>query len=334
MAGWGGQIDSRSTERSVDVVAWSLPTPGSQISDIKKVNRRPGSGNPWTTRLIAYGFLLPTFAFVIGFSYYPAFRALIGAFTNWDGFNPPTWVGLSNFVQAFQDPIFLGSLWHVAVWTAVGIPLALIPPFIAAEMIFHVKSLRAQYLYRTIFVLSFVLPTVVSILIWQYIFEPSGVLNALLHALGLTSLEHSWIGNPHLALGAVILMGFPWINAFNLLIYYAGLQSIPQEILDAAQMDGATGWDRIRSVDIPLVRSQTKLLLILSIIGVSQNLLVPLLMTSGGPGTSTTTPVFYMYQTAIQYDQYGYSMAIAFMLFAAVMVLAILNIRFFQSDAN
>lgn len=283
-------------------------------------------------RLVAYAFLAPTFLFILLFSYYPALRALVGAFTQWDGFNPPTWVGIANFVQAWQDPVFLGALAHVGLWTVVGIPLSLVPPFIVAELIFRLRSLKAQYLYRTLFIISMVLPAVVGILIWQYIYEPTGLLNAFLRVVGLGFLHHAWIANPRYALWAVILMGFPWVAPFNLLIYYAGLQAIPSEVFDAASVDGANRLTRIWRIDIPLVMSQVKLLLVLAIVGVSQNLLTPLLMTGGGPGTSTTTPVFYMYQVAIDYDQYGYGMAIAFMLFVVVMLLALVNIRYFQSD--
>ncbi len=287
----------------------------------------------WRTRLIAYAFLAPTFIFILSFSYYPAVRALIGAFTSWDGFNPPTWIGFANFTQAFHDPVFLQSIGHVALWTVVGIPLALVPPFIVAELVFQLRSLRAQYLYRTLFIISMVLPTVVGILIWQYIYEPTGLLNAVLKLIGLGFIHHAWLANPSYALWAVILMGFPWVAPFNLLIYYAGLQAIPGELLDAAAVDGTSRWGRILKIDLPLVMSQVKLLLVLSIVGVSQNLLTPMLMTGGGPGTSTTTPVFYMYETAINYDQYGYGMAIAFMVFVVVMVLALLNMRYFQSEA-
>lgn len=285
----------------------------------------------WRIRLIAYAFIAPTFVFILAFSYYPAIRALVGAFTQWDGFNPPSWVGLANFIEAFHDPVFLSSLGHVGLWTLVGIPLSLIPPFIVAEFIFQLKSQRAQYVYRTLFIISMVLPGVVGILIWQYIYEPSGLLNAVLRVMGLEALRHAWLANPHLALWAVILMGFPWVAPFNLLIYYAGLQAIPGELFDAAAVDGATRWWRVLRIDIPLVMAQVKLLLVLAIVGVSQNLLTPLLMTGGGPGNATTTPVFYMYDVAINFDQYGYGMAIAFMLFVVVMALALVNMRYFQS---
>ncbi len=114
------------------------------------------------TRFIAYGFIPPTFLFILGFSYYPAIRALVGAFTTWNGFNPPTFGGIANFLQAFYDPVFLGSLWHVGLWTVIGLALALIPPFVVAEFIFQLWSQRAQYIYRTLFVIPLVLPAVVG----------------------------------------------------------------------------------------------------------------------------------------------------------------------------
>lgn len=297
----------------------------------RAITRKRAKKGLWKTRLTAYAFLLPTFIFIIAFSYYPALRALVGSFTQWDGFNPPTWVGLQNFTEAFNDPIFLESLKNVGIWTIIGIPLAIIPSFVVAELIFHLKGVKAQYVYRTVFVLSMVLPAVVGILIWQFFYEPNGVLNLILQHIGMAQFRHAWIANPRYALPAVILMGFPWIAPFNLLIYYSGLQGIPSDIFDAVAVDGARRWQRIRLVDIPLVMPQTKLLLVLSIIGVTQNLLVPLIMTDGGPGSATTTPVFYMYQTAINYDQYGYGMAIGTMIFIVVMALTIINLKYFQA---
>lgn len=256
----------------------------------------------------------------------------MGAFTQWDGFNPQKWIGFQNFQRLFQDQIFISSLWHVLIWSLIGIPLAIVPPFIAAALLFRLKSLRMQYLYRTLFALTMVLPPVVSILIWQEFYAHSGVLNLLLAKIGLGRLAHDWIADPNTALGAVILRGFPWVIPFNLLIYYAGLQSIPSELFDAAAVDGATSLRRLWSVEIPMVMAQIKLLLILSIVGVTQDLLTPLLMTGGGPNTSTTTPVLYMYESAISYDQYGYGMAIAFLIFTVVMILSIVNMKYFRVE--
>lgn len=293
---------------------------------------RAGRNPVWMARWTAFAFMLPTFVFILGFSYYPAIRAVLGSFTQWDGFNAPSFIGVQNYVNAFLDPTFIVSLEHIFVWSMVGIPLSIIPPFIVAELIFHLRSIRFQYLYRTVFILSFVLPGVVFILVWQYIYQPSGVLDAFLQIIGAGFLQHAWLANPKYALSALMLMGFPWISPFNLLIYYAGLQAIPAEIFDATQVDGAHGISRVWRVDMPLIMAQTKLLLVLAIVGVSQNLLTPLLLTNGGPGTSTMTPVLYMFQVSIQDDQYGYGMAIAAMLFVVVMALALVNMKYFQGQ--
>ncbi|MCY0899208.1 MAG: sugar ABC transporter permease [Firmicutes bacterium] len=281
----------------------------------------------------AYLFILPTFVFIGALSYYPALRALVGAFTSWNGVSRPHWVGLANFVQAFHDGVLGASVIHVLIWAAIGIPLALVPSFVVAESIFRLKSGRAQYIYRTVFILPIILPSVVGILIWFFFYEPGGIVDALFKALGIASLANvPWLADPHTALGALIFMGFPWIGAFNLLIYYAGLQGISSEIFDATEVDGCSWWTRVRKIDIPLLAPQTKLLLVLSVIGVGQILVQPLLMTGGGPGTSTVTPVFYMYQQAITYDNYGYSMAIAFLLFVVLMGLTLVNMKYFRTN--
>lgn len=306
-----------------------------RIADIEAKTLKVDSGRKrmhktWDNS--AYLFLLPAFVFIGILSYYPAIRALVGAFTSWNGVSQAQWVGLANFRHAFQSGTFGSSVIHILIWAVIGIPLGLIPPFIVAEAIFRLRSNRFQYLYRTLFILPVVLPTVVGILIWFFFYEPGGVIDALFKTFGVSQLANQpWLDNPHTALGALIFMGFPWIAAFNLLIYYAGLQGIPSEIYDAAEVDGCTWRQRMLKIDIPLLMSQTKLLLVLSVIGIGQVLVQPLLMTDGGPGTSTVTPVFYMYQQAIDYDKYGYSMSVAFLLFTVLMVLTILNMKYFRS---
>ncbi|MHB1628002.1 MAG: carbohydrate ABC transporter permease [Bacilli bacterium] len=297
--------------------------------------RTKSAASPLTKKIewTAYLFLLPCFLFVGVFSYYPAIRALVGAFTSWNGVGAANWVGLSNFAQAFNSQTFDASVLHILIWAVIGIPLGLIPPFLVAEAIFRLRSGRAQYIYRTLFILPVILPGVVGILIWFFFYEPGGIIDSLFSALGLSAFQYQpWLGNPHTALGSLIFMGFPWIGAFNLLIYYAGLQGISTEIFDAAAVDGCTWWNRVLRIDIPLLLSQTKLLVVLSVIGVAQVLIQPLLMTGGGPGTSTMTPVLYMYQAAIDHDEYGYSMGVAFILFVVLLILTILNMKFFRTD--
>lgn len=140
-----------------------------------------------------------------------------------------------------------------------------------------------------------------------------------------------WLIEPRTALAALVFMGFPWIVPFNLLIFYAALQNIPEEIREAASIDGATGWQRILRIDVPLIISQANLLVTLAVIGSVQAILEPLIMTGGGPGTSTLTPILFMYRTAVQYGQFGYSMAISFILFVVVLILSVISNRLLRA---
>jgi raffinose/stachyose/melibiose transport system permease protein len=305
-------------------------------------NQRPASlsSTPSTARLRrrklsrtlkGWAFLVPTFVFIGAFAYWPAIRALEGAFTSWDGVSAPTWVGLSNFRQLWHDTIFLGSFLHLLWWSIIGIPAGMGASLLVALLIYRLGSKRAQYWFRLAFSLTLCLPGIVGILTWANFYQIDGLIDVILNAVGLHSIATAWLSNPHTALGALIFMGFPWVGAFAMLVFYAGLQQIPREILDAAAVDGIGSLKRVWHVELPLIKGQLKVILVLSIIGITQNLLPPLLLTQGGPGNATWTPVLYMYEQAFQYDTIGYALAIAFVLFVVSLVLAIATMRFLRS---
>ena len=284
--------------------------------------------------LKGWAFLVPTFVFIGAFAYWPAIRALEGAFTSWDGVSAPTWVGLGNFRQLLHDTVFLGSFLHLLWWSIIGIPLGMGASFVVALLIYRLGSNRAQYWFRLAFALTLCLPGIVGILTWSNFYEIDGLINTILNGIGLHSLATAWLSNPKTALGALIFMGFPWVQAFAMLVFYAGLQQIPRDILDAAAVDGIGPLKRVWHVELPLIKGQLKVILVLSIIGITQNLLPPLLLTQGGPGNATWTPVLYMYEQAFQYDTIGYALAIAFVLFVVSLVLAILTMRFLRTDSE
>ncbi len=296
-------------------------------TSVHTAGRRPGFFRRLWRARVAYLFLLPTFIFLAYFMYYPAWTALQGAFTYWDGFNPPQFVGLENFRRAFTDPVLRIATVNNLVWIVFGIVLALVPSFLVAELIFFLQGQKKQYFYRTLFVVPIIVPSIVGILLWTYFYRGDGLINQLLGLVGLERLQTLWIGNPNTALYALIFMGFPWINAFNLLVFYAGLQGISKEVLEAARLEGATGWRRVWQIDIPLVMPQFRLLLILAIVGNVQNIVTPLVMTDGGPGYSTYVPALHMYKTAVTYGEFGYSMAISFLLFTVVLGLTLISQR-------
>ena len=285
-----------------------------------------------TRTLKGWAFLAPTFIFVGAFCYWPAIRALEGAFTSWDGVSAPKWVGLNNFDQLLHDTVFLGSFLHLLWWSAIGIPVGIGASLLVALLIYRLDSKRAQYWFRVAFALTLCLPGIVGILTWQTFFEIGGVIDIILSDVGLGRFGTAWLANPHTALGALIFMGFPWVAAFSMLVFYAGLQSIPREIIDASAVDGVSSLKRVWHVELPLIKGQLKVILVLSIIAITQNLLPPLLLTQGGPANTTWTPVLYMYENAFQYAQMGYALSIAFILFVVSLVLALVIIRYLRTD--
>lgn len=278
--------------------------------------------------LTAILFLLPTMILLIGFCYYPAFQAIKGSFYKWDGFNDPKWYGIKNYVKLFKDKVFLISLGNVFKWAAGSLVVSLGAPMIGALLIFNLKNKKIQYAYRVMFVLPMVVPAIVTIKIWTFMYEPNiGLINTALRQLGLDSWALNWLGADNLVIPSLIFVGFPWISGFNLLIYYAGLQSISSEVLEYAQIDGCTRWQQVRYIQLPLIVGQIKLLLILGVINTLQNITTPLLMTSGGPGYASYTPGLYMYFQAFRLGSYSMANTIATVMFVIILVLTIINTR-------
>jgi raffinose/stachyose/melibiose transport system permease protein len=280
--------------------------------------------------LAAILFILPTAVFVLGFSYYPAIRAIAGSFTRWDGFNDPQFVGFRNYRLLFTDPIFIISLRNVLYWSAGSLLVILVFPFIGSELIFHLKTVKAQYLYRVLFVIPMVVPAVVTVLIWTFIYEPSiGLLNRVLTDFFRISRDiiPNWLGDSKMVIPSLIFIGFPWMSGMNLLIYYSGLQDISTDVIEYSQLDGCTGFKRVFLIDIPLIAGQIKLLLILGIIGTLQNLTVPLLMTNGGPGYDSYVPGLYMYFKAFINGDFGMAFTIATVMFVIIFSLTLLSRR-------
>jgi ABC-type sugar transport system permease subunit len=180
-----------------------------------------------------------------------------------------------------------------------------------------------------------VAPLVVVILLWKFIYDPSvGLLNTLLGAVGLSALQHAWLGEFGTALPALMFIGFPFASGTSVLIYLAGLMNIPSEVMEAASLDGATGVRRILHVDLPLLMGQVKLFIVLGIIGGVQAFEIPLILTQGGPGWATEVPGLRMYQVAFEDNRFGYASAIGFVLFLVVLLLTFITFRFIRSSES
>ncbi len=279
-----------------------------------------------------YLLLIPTFALVLTFNYYPALSALYHSFFEWNGADFIRFNGLGNFALLLRDPVFGLSLVNVVKLTLVALAINLTFPLFAGALIFHLRDLHFAYFYRVLFVVPMVVPGMVVLMIWRFIYNPNiGLLNQLLKAVGLGALARPWLGDFNLALYAIMFIGFPWVAGIATLIYLAGFQAIPQELLDAAAIDGASTLKRFWHVELPMVLSQIKLIVILTIIGSLQGFATIMVMTNGGPGTTTMVPGLYLYRNAMYYNKMGYACAIGTTLFMITMALTYLNTRYLKS---
>lgn len=286
------------------------------------------------TTIVAYILLFPTFFLLGTFAYFPALSGLYHAFTQWEEGQAAVFNGLDNFRAMLNDKVLFQGIWNMLALLLTGLFKATVIPFIGAEMILFLMSNRLRYMFRTLFMIPMVVPGMVTLLIWSFIFEPNmGLLNQVLTVIGLEGWTQSWLGEPHLALPSIIFMGFPWIGGpgmIGLLIFMAGLMNIPSSVYESFHLESESVLRRIWFIDLPLVRNQFRLLIILTFIGAVQDFQTILILTDGGPGLATTVPALRMYHQAFRFTHYGYGAAIGLILFIVILSSTMLIMRMFK----
>lgn len=272
--------------------------------------------------------LLPAAGLLLVFSYLPALVGLYRAFTHWETGEAPRWAGLANFAAMSHDE-FLGiSIGNQVLLLLAGLARTLLVPLAVAELLSQLRSHRWQYALRTAFTLPMVVPGMVTMLLWSFIYDGSvGLLNQLLELAGAGALTRSWLGEPRTALLAIVGVGFPWAGGLALLIYLAGINGIAPDVHDSGALDGATGWRRVLHIDVPLLQPQVRLLATLTIIGSLQDFGSILILTAGGPGLATHVPALHMYFQAFRFGHMGYAAAIGLALFGVIFALSVANMR-------
>lgn len=293
-------------------------------------------GQLWKSRK-AYLFLSPLFIGLLIFCYYPPLSGIYHSFFDWDSVGKATYIGWGNYKELFQDKIFLNSIPTAFLILLPRLIIAIVVPLIMAEMIFSVTRKKMQSMYRILILLPIVAPGVVSLLIWRYIYDPaSGLATSILKALGIVDPNGivQWLSDPKMVIFSIIFMGFPWIGGTSVLIYMAGLMNISTEVIESAQLDGASVWRRIWSIDIPHVMGQIRFFLIFGIISGLQDFGIQIVLTSGGPGYSTYVPGYYMYVEAFTAGRMGYASTIGTVMFAAIFVLSLVAFRMMKSEST
>ncbi|MCK6576918.1 MAG: sugar ABC transporter permease [Anaerolineae bacterium] len=273
-----------------------------------------------------YLMVLPTVVMLLVFFYYPAINGFLTSFQYVD-VRGAQWVGLDNYERLFNDVRLIQSFRNLIFLAVFNVGVVISLPLLVAALIFRVKNLSAQYWWRIVFVIPIVVPAVASILVWRWMYSADGGLNILLSAVGLGDLTRSWLGDRDVVMWALAFTNFPWVAGINFLIYYAGLQDISQEVLDASVVDGATSLRRFLSIELPLLRPQMRLLVLLTLIYWMRSFELPMIMTNGGPGFATMVPGLRMYYAINRDFDLGYGSAIGTILFLIVLVITLIQLR-------
>lgn len=283
----------------------------------------------WT----AYLFLAPGLLHFVIFTLFAVSFAFYISFHKWNIIQPDKpFVGFDNYVRLFQDPRFLRAVTNTLTFM-IGVPLNLAAG-LSVALLLNTK-VRGQGLYRTLFYIPVVTPLVVSAIIWKWVYQGDyGLLNYYLLKFHLIEQKIVWLADPNLALPALIIMGIWGGTGGTMVIYLAGLQSIPQEMYDAAMVDGANAWQRLLYITIPLLKPTTFFLTVTGVIGTFQIFTEVYIMTNGGPLNRTTTIGFYLYDKAFRQLDMGYATAMAFALFAMIFVFTVLQWKYTRGDVE
>ncbi|MEK6648525.1 MAG: sugar ABC transporter permease [Actinomycetota bacterium] len=271
----------------------------------------------------AYLLIAPALILFIGFTAYPFVWSAQISFTNWDGLNAvKEFVGFENYINLFKDAEFRQSLSVTVIYTISVTLLSTILGFAIALMLQRRK--RTSAIYRTIFFSPVVTATVAAAVVWQLLFDPYvGVIDLGLRALHLPA--PNWLSDTHWALSAVIIVGIWKRLGFAVIVYAAGLSSLPISCYEAADLDGVNAWQRIRYLTVPLLRPITTLVLITGFIDAIQVFDHIFLLTSGGPIGSTNVMSLYLYNQGFKLFRLGYASAIGWTLFTIVLALTVLQ---------
>jgi len=278
-----------------------------------------------------YIFLLPS---LLGFALFvviPIVGAFVLSFFHWNLLNPPKFVGLGNYLQlATQDSIFRKVLWNTLYYAVTIVPLQLALGLLMAVALN--QAIRGIEVYRLIYFMPVVTNIVAAAMVFQWLLNRDfGIASSwiwqLAEATGWHIAPPDWLNSTIWAKPAVVLLTL-WKNVgFTMVIYLAGLQAIPETLYDAAEVDGASAWQRFRFITIPMVSSTTFFLLVIQMIGAFQLFAEPFVLTQGGPAQATLSIVYYIYQNAFEFGRMGKATAIAWLLFAIIFIFTIIQVR-------
>ncbi|NOU72479.1 ABC transporter permease subunit [Paenibacillus sp. LMG 31458] len=269
-----------------------------------------------------YLFILPAFVLMIVFYIYPICSGLWLSFMEWDGVKEKTFVGLANYADLLRDKNFITSFINTIYFVAGTVPLIVILSLIFAVLLN--MRIKGIVFFRGVYFLPTITSGVAIAVIWKWIYKSdSGLLNSVLYQLGLPMPD--WLNNSKYAMLAIIIMSIWKSLGSNIVIMLAGLQSIPSSLYEAAQIDGATNFQKFRYITIPLASPTLFFISVISIINSFQVFEQVLVLTKGGPGNATLVMVYYIYRQAFENFRIGYSSAMAYVLFLVILAITVIQ---------
>lgn len=280
----------------------------------------------------SYSLILPTVVYFLIFIVFPIAYSIWLSFLNWDGMSPDArYIGLRNYEKLLSTPRFWNSLAVTGYYVAGLVPLRMAAALFLALLLN--QKIRGLTFYRTLYFMPVVTSMVAVSMVFLWIFDPTwGIANWLLEIFGLPPSQ--WLADPTTAMPSLILMSVWKSVGYDMVIYLAGLQGIPEVYYEAAKIDGAGRWAQLRHITWPLLMPTTFFILVTAIIGATQVFDSVFVMTQGGPLESTSVIVYYLYQEAFRFFHMGYAAAIAWVLFLIILALTLIQWKFLRRDVT
>ena len=277
--------------------------------------------------LMGYLMSAPYIVYFLVFSAFPIFFSFFLIFHRWNIVGPMKWVGLANFNMMFSDPLFWKSIYNTIIFLLIHIPLQVVVALVLAEVLN--QKIRARAFFRAAFFLPVVVSGVVVTILWKQLYSTdTGLLNALLLAVGFGKVE--WLTSTAMAMPSIAIMA-TWKNVgLYMILFLAGLQSVPAYMYEAADMDGATTLQKFRYITIPAINPVIVMVLILSTINGFSLFIEPYVMTGGGPLNSTLSTVLYIYRQGFSFYKMGYAATLGFTLAAIIFTVVIIQRKFIE----
>jgi multiple sugar transport system permease protein len=275
-------------------------------------------------------YLAPFLLFFTVFEIYPIFQGLYVSLTKWDLATPPRFIGLANYVALTKDSLFWTALRNTSLFVALNAPLAVVIPLGLAMLVN--EPIHGRAIFRS----AFSTPLMISVasvgVLWQWFYNPAfGLINYYLGLVGLPG--QSWLTTPGWAMVAVVVTTVWWTSGFNMILFLAGLQDIPEHLYDAAKIDGAGSWALFRYVTLPGLRATLLFVGVTTIIGSFRVFGQVFVMTNGGPFDSTRTIVQHIYESGFRYFKMGVASSVAWVLFGIVLIFTFIQFRLLKEQS-